>query len=71
MYEIVVFPYTGFCPYNDSERTVDIEYFEIPMSMSTKPGYKRKRILCSDSANCSYFDCKSGCPLYREAHHNG
>ena len=54
MNNVVIFPYTGFCPYINASRTVDIEYFELRKSMSTQPGYKRKNILCSEKANCPY-----------------
>lgn len=67
MNNVVIFPYTGFCPHINASRTVDIEYFELRKSMSTQPGYKRKNILCSEKANCPYFDTKHGCPLYQEA----
>lgn len=47
MNNVVIFPYTGFCPYINTSRTVDIEYFKIHKSMSTQPGYKRK-IYCAE-----------------------
>lgn len=69
MSKIAISSYTGFCPYKSSERTVDIEYFEVRMSKSTKPGYKRKDILCNEKNDCPYFDHRLGCSLYREAKH--
>lgn len=63
----VTYPYTGQCPFTDTEQTVNIEYFVIPVVQSLKPAYKRKKLYCQVHGDYPCMNNPGNCPMFKNA----
>ena len=54
------------CPYLDKLHSISIDYEEILMCGTTKPGYKKGNYYCDEADNCPFpsNDKWGRCPVY-------
>ncbi len=64
MYRTTSCSYTGQCPFTNTEQTINIEYFVIPVTQSLTPEYKKKGIHCSVPGDCPFRGKYISCPIY-------
>lgn len=60
--------FTGKCPSDHANKTLEIEYNEVPRSVPR--AFKKgliQNIYCNDRASCTFLDEHSRCPIYLEA----
>lgn len=63
------FLYTGQCPTQQDEETIEINTIEFSMAGRNAPGYKKTGFYC-DYANSRSCDISNDCPIFFEAPHD-
>lgn len=57
--------FSGYCPEFGEERTVVVDFTEIPILGSTEPGYKKRSLQCDHLEDCRHTGGREiNCPLF-------
>lgn len=59
--------YSGYCPYIDKSRAIDITFSELQISGVVTPAYKKLSFACNDIESCTHRDEYGRCPLFIQA----
>ena len=63
------FVYSGYCPTQQDEETIEVYTVEFPIAGRNSPGYKKTGLYC-DYANSRQCEIANDCPIYLEAPDN-
>jgi hypothetical protein len=69
--------FSGYCPEQGQDYSIDVVFTEIRMIGMKKPEYKKGSFYCEYGADCGCAvednrrESEGGCPIYRAARFNG
>lgn len=59
--------YVAHCPYLDDEKSIMVEFAEVPLLGRSSPDYKKFSYHCDLSDECTCLDNYGACELYYHA----